>query len=61
MSEKSEVCQLFQNFYKMVETQFQTKISILHSDNGTEYINKTLGSFLSENDIVHQTTCVNTP
>ena len=61
MSEKSEVCMLFQNFYKMVETQFQTKIRILHTDNGTEYINEVLGQFLKEKGILHQTTCVNTP
>lgn len=61
MSEKSEVCQLFQNFYKMVETQFQSKIRILHTDNGTEYINDVLGQFLKDKGILHQSTCVNTP
>lgn len=35
MKEKSEVESVFKNFYKMIENQFQTKISILRSDNGT--------------------------
>ena len=40
LSDKSEVTKIFQDFYNMVETQFQTKISILRTDNGTEYFNK---------------------
>ncbi|KAL5773088.1 hypothetical protein ACOSQ2_013012 [Xanthoceras sorbifolium] len=45
----------------MVENQFQTKISILYSDNGTEFFNQHLSSFLTENDIQRQSTCRNTP
>ena len=45
----------------MIETQFQTKISILHSDNGTKYFNHVLGVFLKEKGILHQFTCVDTP
>ena len=45
----------------MIETQFQTKVSILHSDNGTEYFNHVLGVFLKEKGILHQSTCVDTP
>ena len=45
----------------MVENQFQTKISILRSDNGTEFFNECLGNFLKENGILHQSTYRNTP
>ncbi|KAI5340660.1 hypothetical protein L3X38_019934 [Prunus dulcis] len=31
---KGEVCTTFQQFYKLVDTQFHAKIKILHSDNG---------------------------
>lgn len=61
MSEKFEVGKLFKDFYKIVETQFQTKINILHTDNGTEYFNEHLGIFLKENGIHHQSTCIDTP
>ncbi|KAL5777605.1 hypothetical protein ACOSP7_010531 [Xanthoceras sorbifolium] len=61
MHEKSDVEKLFKDFYTMIETQFQTKISILHTDNGTEYFNKRLGTFLKEKGIYHQSTCVDTP
>ena len=34
MKDKSEVFHLFVNFYKMVQTQFETPIERLRSDNG---------------------------
>lgn len=45
MYENYEVEKFLKEFYMMIEVQFQTKISILHSDNGTEYFNKILGNF----------------
>lgn len=35
MNKKSELKSLFKIFSIMIENQFQTKIGILHSDNGT--------------------------
>lgn len=61
MSAKSEVESLFKIFYQMVMTQFRTTISILRTDNGTEYYNQLLGSFLTEKGILHQSTCRTTP
>ncbi|XP_062107930.1 lysine-specific demethylase JMJ26-like isoform X2 [Humulus lupulus] len=61
MKEKFEVTKIFTDFYSMIETQFQTKISILRSDNGTEYFNKILGSFLSGKGILYQSSCPDTP
>jgi Integrase core domain/GAG-pre-integrase domain len=61
MHSKSEVPDCFQNFHKMVETQFGKRMKILRSDNGTEYTNESMQDFLRSEDIVHQTTCVNTP
>ena len=45
----------------MVENQFQTKISILWSENGTKFYNDYLGDFLLEKGILHQATCRDTP
>ena len=61
MNSKSEVEKLFQEFYTLVETQFHTKISILRSDNGTEYFNQYLGNFLKQKGVQHQSTCRHTP
>jgi transposase InsO family protein len=42
-------------------TQFDTKITILRSDNGTEYFNKNLKEFLQHKGIQQQLTCPNMP
>jgi transposase len=59
MHSKSEVPDCFQNFHKMVETQYGKTVNILRFDNGTEYTNKSMQDFLRSEGIVYQTTCVN--
>ena len=44
-TKKTEVKEVFVRFYNMIATQFQTKIHILHSDNGTKYFNEQLTNF----------------
>ena len=61
MNEKSEVEKLFKDFYTTVEIQFQTKISIFHTDNGTEYFKGNLGQLLKEKGIHYQSTSIDTP
>jgi transposase InsO family protein len=48
-------------FYKMVQTQFNTTIKIVRSDNGSEYMSSNLETYFREQGIIHQTTCVDTP
>ena len=48
-------------FYKMVQTQFESPIKRLRSDNGREYVNQNLSKFLQENGVVYELTCVDTP
>ena len=45
----------------MVCTQFNTKIKVLRSDNGTEYFNSNMSQFLAKHGLVHQSSCVDTP
>ena len=61
MKEKSEVKRIFKEFYKMIENQLQTKISILRSNNGTEYFNKVLETISNEKGILYQSSCSDTP
>lgn len=58
---KDEVFECFQNFYAYVSTQFKVQVHMLRTDNGTEYVNKRFGTFLSEKGIMHQTSCPDTP
>ncbi|KAJ9541315.1 hypothetical protein OSB04_027821 [Centaurea solstitialis] len=61
MKEKSATTHIFKTFHSMIRTQFNANIKILRSDNGTEYVNEVLGSYLTENGIVHHSSCTNTP
>ena len=61
MKTKDEVNLLFQKFYKMIETQYNAKVRVLHSNNGGEYQSSDLQKYLEGHGIIHQTTCSNTP
>ena len=45
----------------MVETQHNSKLKILRTDNGSEYTNPEFQSFCSTHGILHQTSCPHTP
>lgn len=60
LKHKSEVFSGFKDFHSMVRNQYGVSVKILRSDNGTEYISKEFGVYLSYHGIIHQTTCVNT-
>lgn len=61
MKEKLEVKEIFENFNKITQTQFQTKIQVLRTDNAREYYHYILKPYLLENGIVHQSSCIDTP
>ena len=61
LRDKSEVAQFFENFNAMIQTQYNSRIKFLRTNNGTEYFNSTLGNFILKNDMIHQSSCVNTP
>ncbi|KAJ0455579.1 putative RNA-directed DNA polymerase [Helianthus annuus] len=61
LKHKSEVFDKFTMFYKLIQTQYKTIIQILRSDNGGEFINKSMEQFCQEKGIIHQTTCSHTP
>lgn len=58
---KHEVFKCFEDFHKLVTNHFSSKICILRSDNGTEYTSKIMTNYLSNQGIMHQTSCVGTP
>jgi hypothetical protein len=50
---KSGVKMVFQIFYNLVETEFSVKIKTLQTDNGSEYINKVMTTFLETQSIIN--------
>ena len=61
LKEKYEVPQIFETLYSMIHTQYDTKIKILCTDNGTEYFNLVLNNFISKKGILHHGSCVESP
>ncbi|KAK8951426.1 hypothetical protein KSP39_PZI003901 [Platanthera zijinensis] len=58
---KCDVFSCFQTFHKMVQTQFNSSIYVLQSDNGGKYDDRgAFGSYLISHGIIHQITCVHT-
>ena len=45
MNKKPNVEKLFKDFYTLIKNQFQTKISILRTDNGKEFLTNILEIF----------------
>ncbi|RVW31986.1 Retrovirus-related Pol polyprotein from transposon RE1 [Vitis vinifera] len=45
----------------MVQNQFNSKIQVLKSDNAKEYFTSSLSTYLQNHDIIHISSCVDTP
>ena len=58
---KSDVCVVLQNFFVLVQTQFQSKVQIIRTDNGSEFVNVECNKLFVSRGIVHQRTCMHTP
>lgn len=61
LKEKSDVLYIFMNFCAMIQTQFNTKVKVMRSDNGTEFTVSTIQTYLRKEGILQQTLCVITP
>ena len=51
----------FRAFYAEKHTQYHVFVQSLRSDNAKEYVSEQFQSFMLQNDILHQTSCVDTP
>ena len=58
MQSKVETQSHLKNFVANVEKQFETKVKLIRSDNGVEFI---MRKFYDDSGIVHKTTCIKTP
>lgn len=58
---KHHVGSTLKTFYVHIQTQFQTNIKTIRSDNDTEFLNTSLHDFFQNTGIIHQTSCPYTP
>jgi hypothetical protein len=61
LKKKSDVLSIFQMFHRMIQTQFNTSITIERSDNKGEYMSSDLCTYFCEHCNIYQNTCVDTP
>lgn len=61
LPDKSVVSQILKEFILLIKNQFTKTVKVLRTDNGSEFMNRTLASFLAELGIIHQCSCVYTP
>ena len=61
MKQKNEVLKCFRDFCSLIGNQFDARVKVLRTDNGTKYVNNEFESYLSAQGILHQTTCPDTP
>ncbi|KAI3725225.1 hypothetical protein L1987_65005 [Smallanthus sonchifolius] len=61
LATKDETPDTIIEFVKMIENICDSKVSIIHSDNGTEFKNQLINSFCVKKGITHQYSAVRTP
>ncbi|GKB60306.1 retrovirus-related pol polyprotein from transposon TNT 1-94 [Tanacetum coccineum] len=61
MTNKSDAFAILKVFLKFVELQFNTKVKCVRSDNALEFVKGPCASYLADQGIEHQTTCVDRP
>lgn len=53
LKKKNEVFPVFETFRKMVKIQFDAKIKIIRSNNGSEYFSHSFSSYNTANGMLH--------
>ena len=54
LDDKSQVQKIFKNFARKAQSQLEVKIKKVRSDNGTEFKNTNVDTFLDEEGISHE-------
>jgi len=57
MKHRSQLCSIYQNFARMVHTQFSTPIRVFRSNSGGEYLSHTFRKFLTSEGTLAQLSC----
>ncbi|XP_024165520.1 uncharacterized protein LOC112172419 [Rosa chinensis] len=58
---KDSVFSAFTAFHKLVRTQYDAHVKVFRSDNGGEFVNHSFHEYFQHHDIIHQTSCPQTP
>nr|GEW43572.1 hypothetical protein [Tanacetum cinerariifolium] len=58
---KDETPEVLKDFLTMIQRNLQAQVITVHTDRGTEFLNKTLNALFTEEGIKHQTSTARTP
>lgn len=58
---KSQTSSIFESFINMVQTQFNTKLKNVRTNNSNEFLSINFLTLLTRNGIIHQKNCMYTP
>ncbi|CAM8928890.1 unnamed protein product [Rhodiola kirilowii] len=61
MQQKDQVSTFIREYFTLIHTQFEKRVKVFRSDNGSEFINGNLQDFFKRQGCIHQTSCVYTP
>ena len=61
MKNHSELFYIFCNFCAKIKTQFHVPVRTLRNDNAKEFLSANFQTYMSQNGILHQSSCVDTP
>ncbi|XP_071714161.1 uncharacterized protein [Rutidosis leptorrhynchoides] len=61
LKSKDETFDNIVSFVNLIQNQFNKKVKVLRSDNGTEFVNGKMINFVKTKGIIHQTSCAYTP
>lgn len=61
MKQKTQIVEILMSFCNMIKTQFNVDVKRIWSDNGTEFMNSGLHTFLQQRGILHESSCAGTP
>ena len=61
IKDRTEASKQLKSFILMVKTQFGKGVKVVRSDNGSEFVSRSMQEFYSEHGIVRESSCVDTP
>ena len=61
MKSKNEASQLVKEFCAMVQTQYNTMVKTIRSDNCSEFVSIPMKTFYKEHGMIYETSCVDIP
>lgn len=61
LKHKDEAFGVFHAFHAMIKNQFSSKVRVLKSDNGGEYVNQDFQAYFQLNGLLHETSCAQNP